>query len=379
MKKMIIIFLFLFQISGNTYAQNFGIHIKNNSGMDLIYSVAVDHGQVVQPGQINNGFTWDNYFNPNPVTGVEGHIKIFPFGKAYDQVDIYYINPFIGQGTYSVSSSNSLICKPLKWSILDNGNSCELEVEMLEPNSMFGKPVPVTLNNNGVIKGSIFWNANEIQSPELSPFGYAFSCKAIAPVTFTESNGPFTLEKTGTYNGKKGYFEGSEQVGTVTFETVPSSNNGIIELKYTISAVPVDLPVTMDITTDYSKSKWIAGPQKPKPGEDYLFIVGTFPNTSNTSVIVNNNVSEMKGVDFNCEGDWLKFDQNGNIVGGGTLINKITNRKNAPVLPGSGMINAVVKSAVESNQMIQAPAVQNKTQQTQVQKIRTTGAVKIKQ
>lgn len=378
MKKYIALLLLLFQISGNTYAQYFGIHIINHSGMDLIYSVAVDHGQVVQPGQINNGVKWDWYFNPNPATGVEGFIKLFPYGKPYEQVQIYYVNPFIGQGTYSVISANSLICKPLKWSIINNGSSCELEVEMLEPNSMYGKPIPVALNNNGVIKGSVFWNSNEIQAPELSPFGYAFSCKAVVPVTFTESNGPFSLEKTGTYNGKKGYFEGSQQVGTVTFETVPSANNGLIELKYTITGVPVDLPVEMDITTDYSKSKWIAGPQKQKPGNDYLFIVGTFPNTSNTSVTVNNNVTEMKGVDFTCEGDWLKFDQNGNIVGGGNIVNKITGRKTNPVLPGNGMI-MITKTQAQSNQMIQAPVMQNKTQSNQVQKIKTGGVIKIKQ
>ena len=137
----------------------------------------------------------------------------------------------------------------------------------------------------------------------------------------------------GHYNGNAGYFQGKKLVGNVTYETAASLDPNYIEVRYTITGVPTEVPVEMDVTTDYSTSKWIAGSQKPKPGDDYIFAVGTFPNTSKSIMTIDNDLLQMAGVDFNCEGDWVKLDGNGNIIGGGDMVNKIASRKSNPVLP----------------------------------------------
>lgn len=348
--------------------------------MDLIYSYNIQHGQTgMLPGQISADQTITLYFNPNPFTGVEGYLSIFPLNQPNEKTDIYYDNPFIGTATYQVWSSKLLHCKPLKWEILNNkGGDGELSVEIINPGSMYGKPITVTYNGNATIRGSLFWNLNDIQSPESNPFGNAFVFKVLAPTQFVESNGPFTIERTGSYNGKNGFFQGGKEVGTVTYETIPSFNPNYAEVRYTITGIPSGIPLELDVVTDYAKSKWIAGPQKPKPGDEYVFAVGTFPSTAKTSITIDNNLAQINGADFSCDGEWLKLDANGSIVGGGAMVNKIAARKSNPVLPGNGMI-ALTKVETQSGQLMQAPAQQNKAQTMQVQKVRTVGAVKIRQ
>jgi hypothetical protein len=255
---------------------------------------------------------------------------------------------------------------------------CVLDVEITDLSYVKG-PVNVALNNNGVIKGSILWDKNNISSPEINPYGDAFAFRVMAPTQFIESAGPFTLERTGSYNNMNGYFQGLKQVGTVSYETVASFNPNYVEIRYTVSGVPTGVPLELDITTSFDKSKWIAGPQKPKPADDYLFVVGTFAATDKSTVTIDNNMYQLNAIDFSCDGDWFKVDPNGNLTGGGAMVNKIAARKNNPVLPGNGMI--AVKSAAQTNTMIAAPGVQNKSQSTQVQKVRTVGAgaIKIKQ
>ena len=114
MKKIITILLINFFVATIADAQNFILHVKNNAHMDLTYGINMQHGmQGLLPGQINNGEIKTIYFNPGVLTGVEGLVSIFPLNQQYDKVDVYYDNPLIGTGTYSVWSSNLLICKPL--------------------------------------------------------------------------------------------------------------------------------------------------------------------------------------------------------------------------------------------------------------------------
>lgn len=379
MKKIPVLLLCSFILPLLVSAQSFTIHIKNSAHIDLIYSYDVQHGQSgMLPGQLPADQSVTLYFSPNPLTGVEGMLNIYPLNQPGERTYIYYDNPLIGTATYQVWSSNLLHCKPLKWGVLNNtGSDGELSVEITNPGSMYGKPVPVALSGNATIRGSVFWNLNDIQSPESNPFGNAFEFRAMAPTQFVESTGPFTIEKTGSYNGKNGFFQGAKQVGTVTFETVPSFNPNYAEIRYTITGVPSGIPLELDVVTDYTKSKWIAGPMKPKPADDYVFVVGTFPSTIKTTITIDNNLSQINGVDFSCDGDWFKLDANGKLTGGGAMVNKIAARKNSPVLPGNGMIT-VTRTDMQSNQVIQAPA-QNKAQTMQVQKVKTAGAVKIRQ
>ncbi|MGC4103679.1 hypothetical protein [Ferruginibacter sp.] len=376
MKKILPLLLIHFFVTA-ACAQNFILHIKNNAHINLTYSTEVLHGIASQlPQQIAADQSITVYFNPNIFTGSEGYVSIFPDNQLNDRVTVYCDNPFIGEGTYAVNSSSLLLCKPTKWQILNKGNDCELFVEI--SSTTYGKPTVVALNTNGTIKGSLLWDKNNIQSPEVNPYSNAFTCKVLAPTQFIESAGPFTLERTGTYNGRKGFFEGSKEVGSVTYETVASFNPNFVEIRYTVTGVPTDIPIIMDITTDYTKSNWLAGPQKPKPGNEYVFVVGTFPSTVKSTVTLDNNLAQLNAVDFNCDGDWLKVDPNTGIVGGSAMVNKIAARKNMPVLPGSGMIVAT-KTVTASSQVMATPAMQTKTQQVEVQKVRTAGAVKIRQ
>lgn len=379
MKNRISLLAMLLLCIEQGYAQNFILHIRNNAHMDLTYGYNVQHGQSgMLPGQIPADKEVTLYMNPDVLTGVEGMISIFPTGQPHEKADIYYDNPLIGTATYQVWSSNLLHCKPVKWEILNKkGGDGELSVEITNPGTMYGKPIAVAYNTSATIRGSVFWNLNDIQSPEINPFGNAFTISVIAPTQFVESNGPFSLEKTGSYNGKSGFFQGAKQVGTVTVEMVSSFNPNYAELRYTVTGVPTGLPLELDVVTDYSKSKWIAGPQKPKPGEDYVFVVGTFPSTAKSTVTIDNNLAQINGADFSCEGDWCKLDANGNFTGGDNMVNRIASRKSSPVLPGNGMV-MIARNETQAGQLIQAPA-QNKTQTMQVQKIRTAGAVKIRQ
>ncbi len=377
--KQVLTLLCTFLFTGMVSSQNSHVQVKNNTHMDLMYGFEVLHGLTAGlPGIIKDGQVMDFYFNPGILSGSEGYINIYPLNQQNNRAIIYYDNPFIGQAIYSTISSNLLLCKTTKWDIINNGNDCELTVEITNPGSNYGKPVSIVTNNNATIKGSVTWNINDIQGPETNPYGNAFIFSVKAPTAFIESNGPFLLEKAGTYNGKNGYFEAFKEAGSATYETV-NNNNGTVEIKYTITGVPSGVPLQLDVITDYTKSKWAAGLQKPKPANDYVFIVGTFPSGQTNSITINNNPPQIGGVDFTCDGEWRQVDANGNLTGAaGNMVNKIAGRKNNAVLPGNGMI-AFAKTETQSNQLIQAPAAQNKTQQVQVQKVRTVGAIKIKQ
>lgn len=377
MKKILLLLLTALGITAPVFAQNFILHIKNNAHMDLMYGNDMQHGMgTLPPGQIGKDQTIDLYFNPGILTGVEGYLHIFPQGQPGQKADIYYDNPLIGTGTYSVWSSQVLTCKPVKWAILSNkGADCELTVDISAPGSSFGKAIPVSLNTNGVIKGSLLWDKNNITAPETTPFGNAFVFRITAPAQFVESNGPFTLEKTGTYNGKQGYFQGNKETGTVTYETVQSFNPNFIEIRYTITGVPTDVPVEMDITADLQKTKWIAGPQKTRPGEDYVFVVGTFPEVNKSGIIVNNGLTQLNGVDFVCDGDWLKMDADGKIIGGGAMVNKIAARKSGTVLPNSMLTSATAtKTGAAGTSMMQAKTA-SQNNQSPVQAKQVQGAV----
>jgi hypothetical protein len=380
MKNIMTIMLCIFLFSTVSVGQEFVAKIKNSTGKDLAYGVDIDHGTGPLPGVIKKGTTTRLTFSPNVLTGVEGNIFVLPAGEDYNRVIIYYDNPFIGTATYDVTSSNyNLQGKPLKWSLTSKGQTAELEVEITD-NTYSKGPVAIALNSNGAITGSILWNKNDITAPDIFPYGDAFTCSVLAPTQFVESNGPFTLEKAGMYNGTAGYFQGVKKVGAVTYETLQSFNPNYVEIRYTITGVPTGVPLDMDIVTRYDKTKWTAGPLKPRPADDYVFVVGTFSSPNKSSIMIDNNLYQLKGLDFSCEGDWLKVDGNGGIVGGGgDMVNKIESRKSSVVLPGNGTF-VMTKTATSSNQMIASP-VQNKTQNTQVQKVRTVGAgaVKIKQ
>lgn len=379
MKKTVNCLVISFLMAATAQAQSFNLHIKNNAHIDLMYGFDIDHGaKGMMPGLINMDQTVDISFNPNPFTGVEGYFHIYPANQPDQKVTVYYNNPIIGTGTYTLWSSPLLQNKAIKWQSINSGTDYELTIEISNPNSSYGKPVPVALNSNGNIKGTILWDKKNILYPETNPFGNAFSFKVLAPAQFIESNGPFTLEKTGTYNGKKGFFEGSVQTGNISYETVQSLNPDFVEIKYTISGVPTDVPLQMDIIADQSKTKWISGSQKPKPGENYYFLVGTFSTGNAIKLTVENKINELSAVDFTCEGDWVEIDGNGNLTNLGSMINKIATRKNIPVLPANKMIIST-NTLTASGQMIQAPAMQNKTQQVQVQKVSTGSAVRIRQ
>lgn len=380
MKYILILVSCINAIAARVSAQNFILHIKNNAHADLTYAIQVQHGQTgMLPGNIPAGQTITLYMNPGLMTGVEGTVSVFLAGQQPEKTDIHYNNPLIGTASYQVWSSAILHSKPLKWEVLKNkGGDGELSVEITNPGSMYGKPVPVTYNKNAVIQGSVFWKLNDILSPEVNPYGNAFSASLVAPSQFIESNGPFTLEKTGTYNGKSGFFQGRVEVGAITFEMAPSFNPGYAELHYSITGVPSGIPLELDLITDLTKSGWVAGPGQPKPGEDYVFIVGTFPSAFKTQVTIDPGLLQIRGVDFICEGEWVKPDAGGSIPGGGNLVNKIAARKTNPVLPGNGMI-AVNKTEIQQVQQMQVPGQQNKTQTMQVQKVKTSGAVRIRQ
>ncbi|MBS1511924.1 MAG: hypothetical protein JST86_13840 [Bacteroidetes bacterium] len=382
MKKIFSLLLVAISIGTAIQAQNFILHIKNNAHMDLMYGNDVEYGLgVLPPGQIAKDQTLDLYFNPNVLTGVEGYLHIFPLGQPEQKTDIYYDNPLIGTGTYSVWSSSVLLCKPVKWAILSNtGADCELTVEIYNPGSGFGKAIPVALNKSGVIKGSVLWDKNNITSPETTPFGNAFVFKVTAPTQFVESNGPFILEKAGTYNGKQGYFQGNKPTGTVSYETVQSFNPNYVEIRYTITGIPTDVPVEMDITTDLQKAKWIAGPQKIKPGEDYVFVVGAFPEVNKSNLTINNGLAQLNGVDFACDGDWMKIDADGKIIGGGAMVNKIAARKSVAVLPNSTIaLNSAAKTSATGSSMVQVKAAaQNAQAPIQAKQIQGAAAQKIR-
>ena len=375
MKKIVLLLSSALFITGIARSQNFILHIKNNAHLDLMYSFDIQHGMTgYLSGQIADGQSKDLYMNPGVLSGVEGYIHLYPVNQPYEKVSVYYDNPLIGTGTYTVWSSNMLVCKPTKWQILNNmGADCELNIEISNPGSSYGKPIAVALNTNGVIKGSIFWDKNNIQSPEANPYGNAFTCKVLAPTQFIESNGPFTLENTGTYNGKKGYFQGSKETGTVTYETVQAFNPNMVEIRYSITGVPTDVPLDLDIIADHLKSKWTAGPQKTKPGDEYVFVVGTFPATGKNSFIVNNGVPQLNGIDFSCDGDWLKLNNDGKITGGGNMVNRIAARRSSPVLPSSMLASKLNTGTVNaSNSMMQAKTA-NQTNQVQTKQVQ--GAV----
>lgn len=380
MKKIILLLSSALFITGIARSQNFILHIKNNAHIDLLYSFDIQHGAPgYLAGQVGDGQTKDLYMNPEVLSGVEGYIHIYPANQPAEKVSVYYDNPLIGTGTYTVWSSSMLVCKPTKWQILNNvGADCELNIEISNPGSSYGKPVAVALNNNGIIKGSIFWDKNNIQSPDVNPFGNAFTCKVLAPTQFIESNGPFTLEKTGTYNGKKGYFQGSKETGTVTYETVQAFNPNMVEIRYTITGVPTDVPLDLDVVTDQGKSKWIAGPQKVKPSGEYVFVVGTFPATGKNSFTVNNGVPQLNGIDFSCDGDWLKLSDDGKITGGGAMVNKIAARRSSPVLPSAMLTSKLSSSAGNASASMLQTKATSATNQTQIKQVQQGAVQKIR-
>ena len=380
MKKLVIILLITAGTAATGSAQNSVVHIRNNAHRDIMYGFTIEHGlQGTLPGLIHDGQVIDLYFNPNVLTGTEGYINLYPPEQPGMRAQIYYDNPLIGSATYALIPSDILQCKPLKWELINSGRDCELTVELVDPASMYGKPVPVTLNNKATITGSIFWNLNDIISPVVNPYGQAFRVRLTAPTHFVESKGPFTLEKTGIYDGKNGFFQGTMQTGSLSWQTVSSFNPGFAEIRYSITGVPTGVPLELDVTTDLSQSNWYPGPQKPRPGDNYYFLVGTFPSSFKSTITIDNNISKLNGADFSCEGDWVKLDENGNISGGGNMVNKIAARRSGRVLPGDGAISIGAMTGVQSNQQLQLPGSQSKTQQVQVQKVRTAGAVKIRQ
>ena len=188
---------------------------------------------------------------------------------------------------------------------------------------------------------------------------------------FFESDNIPVFSVGGTYNGKKGYYDGQKPVGNISYQLVNSMNPDYMEINYAVTDLPTEIPVFIDIQTDNSLSKWNPGPAKLNPpDQSYFFIVGTFPAFTNSNIAISNDYVTRSGIDFNCDGDWLKVDANGNIVGGGGMVNKIAVRKTAPVLPG-GILTAITVTKVANTGMMEPAAIKT----NQVQNKQLPGAV----
>lgn len=381
MKKIIIGSLTIFMSVLSVMAQGFDIVVKNSSSVILYTSHVQDWG--LDAGGDKNvpvGQTGNYSFSCGTLTGAEGTLFLNPPNNTTDQVSVHVDNPLIGKSWYFISPfhSQAFNIKATGFTTAQNtGGSCVLNVEVTGGSGIQVKPIPIVLNAKGTISGTVYWNKKDIQGPVKYPYSNVFSAKLYAPTQFIESTQGLTLEKSGTYQGKQGYFTGQKLTGNVSYTLQQSANPDYVEVKYKITGVPTEVPLDFDLQTDYNKSAWTAGPQKPSPGAEYTFIVGTFPLTGKSSVTLNNDELLVDGIDFTCEGDWMKVDANGKIIDGGTMVNKIANRKTAPVLP-YGFLTASLAIRTSSNQVMQAPAIQNNTQQIQVQKVRT-GAVKVRQ
>jgi hypothetical protein len=360
-------------------AQSFELYIKNSSSVILYTSNVQDHGTDAGGDQsIAVGQTGHYSFSCGVLTGAEGTLFLNPPNDLQNQVSVHIDNPMVGKSWYFISPFHSLAFNMTATSFNKSGPTPVLTVEVTGGSGIQVKPIAVVLNAKGIISGTLYWDKRNVQGPVAYPYQQVFTSKLYAPTQFIESSKNITFEKVGTYQGKSGYFVGQKSIGNVSYTLQQSANPDYIEVKYKITGVPTEVPLDFDLQTDYNKSSWIAGPQKPKPGTDFTFVVGSFPTTSKSVVTLNNDELQIDGIDFICEGDWLQVDANGKIIGGSPMVNKIANRKEAPVLPyGSLTANLAIKTS--SNQMIQAPGIQNQTQQVQVQKVRAAGAVKIRQ
>lgn len=365
-------------LPGIVKAQSLTIVVKNSSAANLSCKTQYIHGQGFEFTYVAKGASASALYIPTAIslcTGVEGLLVLTPDNDPTAAVSIYYDNPYIGKSSYSLNNSfvtnHTLAFTNVTW----NSDAHVLSVEIVSANAAKAIQVtPIVPVKNGIVKGMILWNKKDILAPEAYPYGKAFSFHVMAPTQFVESNGPFTFERTGSYGGKNGYFQGYQSVGEATYTTTASYDPDYVEVHYTVTGVPTSLPLDIDVVTDYDKSRWTAGPQKPQPGNEYTFLVGTFPNTSKSAVTIENNAPVLGGVDFSCEGDWVKLDANGNIIGGGSFANKIASRKSMPVLPVAFLSNGAATRA--TSVMTAQPAatqtnqVQNKQVQGAVQKVR---------
>lgn len=362
-------------LSGNS--QSFRIAIKNSSTVVLYSSIVQDYGsdaggdKSISPGQTGN-----YSFDCGVLTGAEGTLSFNPPNDLQNQLSIHVDNPMIGKAWYFISPFHSQAFNIVVTSFIKSGHTPTLTAEITGGNGIQIKPIPVVLNAKGTLSGTIYWDKRDIAGPVQYPYAQVFTAKLYAPTQFIESNQNITFEKPGTYEGKNGYFIGQKQAGSISYTVQPAGDPNYMEVKYKITGVPTDVPLDFDLQTDYNKSRWTAGPQKPSPGNNYSFLVGTFQLGNNSSLKMNNDELLLDGIDFKCEGEWVQVDDKGNIIGGSPMVNKIETRKTAPVLPGNGMLVSV---KTNSNQVMQVPGMQNKTQQVQVQKVRTAGAVKIRQ
>lgn len=355
------------------YRAEFYITIQNKTSENLtLYGWELTHGDasksfvtyVFKPGDVNVC-----HFVSSLYTGVEGTLKFFCKGLA-DRIIIHYDNPLIGKSSYDFTVRAPFTGNVVSWD--HDKHILNVEITEMQPSVA---PIDLSYDTRGVISGTVFWEKGNIKGPEIFPAYKPFEMKAYAPTQFLPGASAGAGIK-GIYQNKQGLFTGSAPAGSI-FYTIDSMDASYYKISYTVSNIPVGVPLQFDITVNMDVAKWLPGVNKiNRPDSSYFFVVGTFPATSGATISLSGNFLTAKGVDFQCEGDWLKVDENGNVITGNAFANKIQNRKNAVVLPAEML--AVSATGINAVQAIQAPGLQNSNQNKQTQKVRTQQTIRVR-
>ena len=372
--KKLFLFLLITLVYYKINAQVFSITIHNKTQVAFnLEDWQLNHGDKgasLVPGAIEPNDVVKCRFSPNFGTGVEGTLKFRPVNNNPNALlSVYYDNPFIGDAGYNAYIGSPFILRIISWK--KDYHFLELEIGYAKSDNSVEEGI--TYSKTGIISGTIYWKKSDIDHPQTFPYYKAFEMKAYAPNRFGKS-GAYTAGTKGKYNGVDGTFLGSDSVGRISY-TIDNSDAEYDKIKYTATEMPVEVPVQFDIITNYDHYKWIPGVDKKTPPDNKsFFVVGTFPISNKAVYTLDNSVLRADGIDFTCEGDWVKPETNGDPTSSIDFQNKIQNRINSVTLPGGILTAARVNT--KSNQMIQAPAVQNKAQQVQVQKVKTAGNVR---
>ena len=185
MKKLFCLLLATIFFVSKNIAQEFTIVVTNNTNLDFDSKTLFDHGTGFIPNFLGRNATETFRYAPSApsfCTGVQGHLIFSPTGNQNESMAIYYDNPFIGSSSYSLWSSSLFSLKVTDWNV--GAHLLNVEISGGEGiQNPVKPPVPVSLNTKGIIKGTIYWNKNEIQSPDTYPYGKAFSFKGSRPDT----------------------------------------------------------------------------------------------------------------------------------------------------------------------------------------------------
>ena len=251
--------------------------------------------------------------------GTEGWLTLASV-DGRNLIRFYWDNPFIGSNSYHVDSSPDLEV------ILTSGGGGDDATVFYEIRSATTEYRVLSLPTTGpgTISGSVRWEtAVGLPDPAYnkSDSWQAIAIQALAPSRFRT---PFLataapIPNESQWNGMRGSFDGVQPAGQVACRPAASLPPGYYGFDYTISNLPVTLPLQLELKIVDSVPWPTDAGNMPPVGLLYPKYVRGLVAMRGTDAVLASEAPASSGMDFTVVGVWGSDPPNGQGQGGVTV------------------------------------------------------------